>query len=128
MIALADRMPSVRIAVDLKARLFRNHTKAWTVNALHGIDALSIAVPYCHVVVPDREMADLLSRSRAGQRHGTRILSRMRDLPDKLAALQEQARFADDGAIGSDWVGPGESFCIDGEELRATAPGRLPAA
>ncbi|WP_371579562.1 hypothetical protein [Streptomyces sp. NBC_01314] len=126
MIAFADQMPSVRIAVDLKAQLFRNHTKAWTVNALHDIDALSMAVPYCHVVVPDREMADLLSRSRAGQRNGTRVLSRLRDLPGELTALRDQVPPAAD-AIGSDWVGPGEGFCTDGEELRATAPGH-PAA
>ena len=126
MIAFADQMPSARIAVDLKAQLFRNHTKTWNLNALYDIDALSIAVPYCHVVVPDREMADLLSRSRAGQRNGTRVVSRLRDLPAELAALRDQVRSADD-ASGSDWVGPGEGFCMDGEELRATAPGRLPA-
>jgi hypothetical protein len=99
MTAFADRMPSVRIAVDLKAQLFRNH---WKVNALHDIDALSMAVPYCHVVVPDREMADLRSRSRAGQRNGTRVLSRLRDLPDQLAALQDQARSTDHDASSSD--------------------------
>ncbi|MFJ6897493.1 hypothetical protein [Streptomyces hokutonensis] len=128
MSAFADQMPSVRIAVDLKTQLFRNHTKAWTVNALHDIDALSMAVPYCHVVVPDREMADLLSRSRAGQRHGTRILSRLRDLPDGLAALRSQVRSADDDVSGSDWVGPNEGFCTDDEELRATVPIHPPAA
>lgn len=41
-------------------------------NALFDVDALGIAVPYCHVVVPDREMANLLSRSKAGPRSGTR--------------------------------------------------------
>ncbi|MFF4802242.1 hypothetical protein ACFY1U_28205 [Streptomyces sp. NPDC001351] len=128
MIAFTDQMPSVRIAVDLKAELFRNHTKAWTVNALHDIDALSMAVPYCHVVVPDREMADFLSRSRAGQRNGTRVLSRLRDLPDELAALRDQVRSVDVDASGSDWVGPGEGFCTGWEELRATAPGQFPAA
>lgn len=127
MITFADRMPSVRIAVDLKAELFRNHTKAWKVNALHDIDALSMAVPYCHVVVPDSEMADLLSRSRAGQRNGTRVLSRLRDLPDELADLQDRARSADHAASRSDWVGPGEGFCTDGEELRTTVPDRLRA-
>ena len=53
--------------MDLKAELFRNATKAWTLNAIHDIDALSLAVPYCHAVVPDKEMADLLARSRAAE-------------------------------------------------------------
>ncbi|WP_217561735.1 hypothetical protein [Streptomyces sp. GbtcB6] len=127
MVAFADQMPSVRVAVDLKAELFRNHTKAWTVNALHDIDALSMAVPYCHVVVPDREMADFLSRSRAGQRNGTRVLSRLRHLPDELAALRDRVRSDDVDTSGTDWVGPGERFCTDGQELRATMPSH-PAA
>jgi len=42
-------------------------------NAIHDIDALSMAVPYCHVVVPDREMDNLLSRSGTGPRYGTKI-------------------------------------------------------
>ncbi|MFE7425233.1 hypothetical protein [Streptomyces sp. NPDC057545] len=126
MTAFADRMPSVRIAVDLKAELFRNQTKAWTTNALYDIDALSIAVPYCHVVVPDREMANLLSRSKAGLRNGTRVVTRLRDMPGELAELQAQVRTADGDSWGSDWTGPGEDFCTDMEDLRALVP-RLPA-
>jgi hypothetical protein len=49
----------LRIAVDLKLELFRNPAKLWSTNAIHEIDALSMAVPYCHIVVPDREMAIL---------------------------------------------------------------------
>ena len=59
MVAFADAIPSLRIAVDLKVELFRNPAKPWSMNAIHDIDALSMAVPYCHVVVPDREMARL---------------------------------------------------------------------
>lgn len=56
MIEFADLMPSVRIATDLMlAELFRNTTTTWTMNAIHDIDALSLAVPYCHVVVPDKK-------------------------------------------------------------------------
>ncbi len=68
MVSFADAIPSLRIAVDLKVELFRNAAKPWTMNAIHDIDALSMAVPYCHVVVPDREMASLLSRSGSGPR------------------------------------------------------------
>lgn len=127
MTAFADRMPSVRIAVDLKAALFSNQTKAWTVNALFDVDALGMAVPYCHVVVPDREMANLLSRSKAGSRNGTRVVTRLRDLPGELADLQDRIHPADGGSWDTDWVAPDEDFCTDMGDLRALAP-RRPAA
>ncbi|WP_432003573.1 hypothetical protein [Streptomyces sioyaensis] len=69
MIAFADRIPSVRVAVDVKEHRFRNPSKKWDLNTVHDIDAVSLAVPYCHAVVPDREIADLLSRSKAGPRN-----------------------------------------------------------
>jgi hypothetical protein len=82
MVGFSDAIPSLRIAVDLKAELFRNTTKTWTMNPIYDIDALSMAVPYCHVVVPDREMASLLSRSGTGPRLGTRIITTLSDLPN----------------------------------------------
>jgi hypothetical protein len=91
MIAFADLMPSVRIAVDLKVELFRNAAKTWTMNAIHDIDALSMAVPHCHAVVPDSEMANLLSRSQAGQRNGTLIVKSLTELPDLLPGLDAVA-------------------------------------
>ena len=59
----------------LKVELFRNASKPWTMNAIHDIDALSMALPYRHVVVPDREMAGPLSRFGSGPRHGTKIIT-----------------------------------------------------
>ncbi|MDA5147517.1 hypothetical protein PEM37_39125 [Streptomyces sp. AD681] len=112
MVSFADRIPSLRIAVDLKTQLFRNTARRWNLNTVHDIDAVSLAVPYCHVVVPDREIADLLDRSHAGPSNGTRVLRGLRDLPDALADLtvraREQPQGHDDG-----WVGEGEAFCMD---------------
>lgn len=93
-------------------------------SALHDIDAVSMAVPYCHVVVPDREIADLLSRSRAGQRNGTQILTGLRELPNVVGALAVQVRSAARDATGWDWEGPGEGFCLDESELRTAQPPR----
>lgn len=128
MIEFADLMPSVRIATDLKAELFRNTTTTWTMNAIHDIDALSLAVPYCHVVVPDKEMADLLTRSDAGQRNGTQIVPRLTDLPDLLPDLIDAAQAAGGDVTGWDWAGPGGSFCLDMTELLADLPNQSPAA
>ena len=75
-------------------------------NAIHDIDALSMAVPYCHIVVPDREMAHLLSRSGTGPRYGTKIITAPAELPDALPELAEQARNASGDRTGWDWAGP----------------------
>ncbi|RZU36706.1 hypothetical protein EV284_4209 [Streptomyces sp. BK022] len=115
MVAFADRIPSVRIAVDVKVELFRNAARKWNRNTVHDIDAVSRAVPYCHVVVPDREIADLVGRSEAGPRNGTYVLRGLRDLPDVLADLTTQA--VQSGRDGEDWVRHGEDFCMDLADL-----------
>jgi hypothetical protein len=60
-------------------------------NAIHDVDALSTAVPYCHGIVPDREMASLLSCSGTAPRNGTKIIITLSELPDALLELAEQA-------------------------------------
>jgi hypothetical protein len=117
MVSFADTVPSLRIAVDLKVELFRNATKPWTMNAIHDIDALSMAVPYCHIVVPDREMTSLLSRSGAGPRHGTKIITTLSGLPDALRELAEQARNAPGDRTGWDWAGQWDGYCLDWNDL-----------
>ena len=127
MVAFADAVPSLRIAVDLKVELFRGAAKPWSMNAVHDIDALSMAVPYCHIVVPDREMASLLSRSRAAERHGTRIITALSDLPGALPGLAQQARNAPGDRTGWDWAGPWDGYCLDQSELAASATSQQPA-
>jgi hypothetical protein len=121
MVSFADTIPSLRIAVDLKVELFRNATKPWTMNSIHDIDALSMAVPYCHVVVPDREMANLLSRSGTASRYGTKIITTLSGLPDALPELAEQARNAAGDRTGWDWAGQWDGYCLDWDELIKSA-------
>jgi hypothetical protein len=130
MIAFADRMPSVRIATDLKVELFRNAATTRTMNAIHDIDALSLAVPYCQVVVPDKEMGDFLARSGAGERNQTRIIRRLAELPDLLPDMITAAQATAGDATGWDWAGqaPGEGFCLDVDDLLAARPSQAPAA
>jgi hypothetical protein len=45
---LSDAVPTMRVAADMKLEIFRNPQRRWTVNMMHDIDALSLAVPYCH--------------------------------------------------------------------------------
>jgi len=128
MVAFADAVPSLRIAVDLKVELFRGAAKPWTMNAAHDIDALSMAVPYCHVVVPDREMASLLSRSGTGPRYGTKIITSLSDLPGVLPELAAQARDAPGDRTGWDWAGSWDGYCLDWNDLISSARRQPPAA
>jgi hypothetical protein len=86
-------------------------------NAIHDIDALSMAMPYCHVVVPDSEMAGLLSRSGAGPRHGTKIITKLSALPGVLPELAGKAKDAPGDQTGWDWAGPWDGYCLDWAEL-----------
>jgi len=128
MVSFADTIPSLRIAVDLKVELFRNAAKPWTMNAIHDIDALSMAVPYCHIVVPDREMTNLLSRSGTGPRHGTKIITTLSGLPDALPELAEQARNTAGDRTGWDWAGQWDGYCLDWNDLLKSVPGKPSAA
>jgi hypothetical protein len=127
LVSFGDTIPSLRIAVDLKVELFRNASKPWTMNAIHDIDALSMAVPYCHVVVPDREMTNLLSRSGAGPRHGTKIITTLSELPDALPELVEKAQYTLGDRTGWDWAGPWDGYCLDWNDLRKSAPNKSSA-
>jgi hypothetical protein len=128
MVAFADLVPSLRIAVDLKTELFRDAAKTWTMNAVHDIDALSMAVPYCHVVVCDAEMAHFLARAKTGQRHGTAVVPKLPDLPIALAPLMEAAQVADGDGPGWEWASPGDDYCVDMADLIGSAPTQSPAA
>ena len=47
------RMPSQRVVIELKTSYHRNPNHRWTTNDLHDIDAMSLALPYCYVVLTD---------------------------------------------------------------------------
>ena len=75
-----DAMPSFNVAVTLKTAIHRNAHHPWTNNHIHDIHALASTLPYCDVVVTDREMAALVRRSKLDQRLGTIVLHSLQDL------------------------------------------------
>ncbi|MDJ0004788.1 hypothetical protein QM616_18860 [Rhodococcus fascians] len=109
MVEFFDSVPSVQVAVDLKTHLFRNPQKVWTSNAVRDIDFLGAAVPYCQIVIADREMTDLLARSATASMLGTTVVRKIADLVDLLPRLERQA-----AALGPDRTGwGGSSFCLN---------------
>ncbi|WP_145964762.1 hypothetical protein [Rhodococcus rhodochrous] len=99
-----DSVPSIRVAVDLKHHYFRNAQKPWSSNAVRDIDALGAALPYCDVVVADKEMGSLLSRSKVADDLGMTVVTTLPALLDLLPPLVERAN-----ELGGDRTGWGNS-------------------
>jgi hypothetical protein len=104
-----DRMPSVRVAVDLKLAVHRNNRRGWAQNDLYDTDAMSIAVPYCAVVVADKAVADALGRVKASERHGTLVTPKLDELARVLPLMVEAARDLPDSS-GWEALCPGVGF------------------
>lgn len=111
--SFVDRIPSIRVAVDLKTELVRNSQQSWSDNAVRDIDAMGVAVPYCDVVLPDKQVADWLVRSGAQTRFNTQVIRRLHDLPSVLESLTEHAKTIQGDITGWEWAGPGEGFSLD---------------
>jgi len=122
MMAFSERVPTMRIAVDIKRDLFRNPSRPWTWNMVRDIDALSVAVPLCDVVICDRDALDLLRRSGAPDRYGTTVTEKLEDIPDLLMDLTRLPRAAEPDL--SDWasIGPVEGFSIAEPEPQESIP------
>jgi hypothetical protein len=52
--------------------------------AMYDIDAMSLAVPYCDVVVTDKACHHVLDMARLGERMHTAFLRNLEDLPGTL--------------------------------------------
>ena len=79
-----DRMPSFDTAVSLQVSLHRNSKHSWKSNHVFDIETLAITVPYCDVVVTDKEMQDHVARTGLDERMGTCVIRELRDLPGIL--------------------------------------------
>lgn len=110
MMEFSDRIPTIRLAADMKTALFRNAKRVWTLNDLYDIDALSLAIPYCHVVVADKDAADRAHRTKGDERHGTAVLSTFGPLMERLPDLVADAKTLGGDPTGWDVSGPGEGF------------------
>jgi hypothetical protein len=80
-----DSMPSSDVFVTLMAEMHRNAQRIWKPNDVFDIDALSVGVAYCDVVLCDNDKARMLNVRKVGERLGTRVTSRLAELPELLA-------------------------------------------
>jgi hypothetical protein len=79
-----DDLPSRSVALALRRERHRNPHERWKEGDLHDIAAVSVAVAYCDVVVIEKHVHELLSRSRITERFGTTLLRRPSELGDAL--------------------------------------------
>jgi hypothetical protein len=81
---IVDCMPSADVCVTLLTSGHRNPQTAWTPNDIFDIDALSVAVAYCDVVVTERHASRTLQVAGAPKRLGTIVVTALDELVDVL--------------------------------------------
>jgi hypothetical protein len=73
--AFTRGMPSREVAIELKTAMHRNAERArrWEPNDVFDMDALALAVPYCHAVVTEKHAATVLTNAKIDRRMNTVI-------------------------------------------------------
>lgn len=77
---LIQSMPISSVAALLKAEQHRNPTRPWKSNDVFDIDALSLAVPYCDIVVTEKNRWHHLRTAKVDEQMNTVVLRRLDDL------------------------------------------------
>jgi hypothetical protein len=68
-----DAMPSADVHISLLTAAHSNPQTSWVPNDIFDIDALSVAVGYCDVVVSERHATHVLKAAGVADRLGTRV-------------------------------------------------------
>lgn len=69
--------------------LHKDKTKVLTVNHMYDIAQLAVAVPYCDVVVCDKEMARIVRQSKVDARFNTEVLDKLADAVEHLESMMD---------------------------------------
>lgn len=83
---LVRSMPSCEVMIELKTAMHRNAERArkWSPNDVVDMDAMSLAVPYCDVVVTEQHAHHVLTAAHLDERMNTTVLRDLTDLPRYL--------------------------------------------
>jgi hypothetical protein len=74
-----ESMPSANVHIALVEARHRNREQSWEPNDIFDIDALSIAAPYCDVVVTERHACHVLQTARIPQWMHTEVVASLAD-------------------------------------------------
>jgi hypothetical protein len=78
------RVPSRWVTRELRRVRHRNPQQPWHPHDLHDINALSVAVPYCDVVVTERQWATHINDLGLADQYGTTVLHDLSELTEVL--------------------------------------------
>ena len=81
-----EAMPSRWVEKELRRLRQSNPQKRWEGNDLNDVTALSIAVPYCDVVITEGSWTAMINNQKINRRFNTQVLRNLRELPDLLQA------------------------------------------
>jgi hypothetical protein len=81
-----DSLPSADAYITVMTARHRDANRRWTANDIFDIDALSVAVPYCDVVVTDKAAAHSANATGLARRLGATVLASLDDLTMHLGA------------------------------------------
>lgn len=76
---LISAVPSMFVLTELRRLRYANPVQGFKRTDMNDLRALSVAVPYCDVVVTDKAMVDLLMRSKLPEKYGTRVFANVTD-------------------------------------------------
>ncbi|WP_158709879.1 hypothetical protein [Streptomyces violaceoruber] len=79
-------MPSVTFRHEARRLKHRNPQWSWQQHDHIDLASLSVAVPYADIVVTERQWAHLCKVAKLDHRFGTRVIGRLSELPQLLAA------------------------------------------
>ena len=84
-----ENISLIRTWSDLHLYLYHKNTEMKVeVNDVYGIGHLSVAIPYCDVVVCDKKMASVLSSSSLDKNYDTKVFG---DLSKAVDSLESEA-------------------------------------
>ncbi|SDJ02309.1 hypothetical protein SAMN05444157_1330 [Frankineae bacterium MT45] len=79
-----EAMPSRWVEMQLRRVRQSNPQKAWEGNDLNDVSALSIAIPYCDIVVTEKSWTGMINTRKINRPFGTVVVRDLRDLPTLL--------------------------------------------
>jgi hypothetical protein len=78
-------LPTTRVSIMMKSHYLKDVKRDWKINDFRDIYALSLAIPYCDLVVTDKKAWDVtVNRAHLDEAFGTRVFPKLEELVDYL--------------------------------------------
>ena len=82
--ALLHALPSRDVIFDLRRLRHADGQTRWEANDLNDLGALSVALPYCDIVVTEKQLRHLADQAGIPDRYNTAVLDNLGSLPQHL--------------------------------------------